>query len=510
MIRPDDLTCPLSDGVLRALRTKPMGKLRPVVVPTGGGAAFTICDTFDQSLARAGGLLIETAGRLEYWGSDGAVLAQPAARSGDFVADLAEGPVKAALTPVSPLRSLMPIGAGILTRAGLALIDDEGKTHARAQLWILSTEAARPLAMARMQGLRGYDKALALLADSLHEEGIATRPEAGIYARLFPGHVPYAAKPAIDLGMTEPAFDAATDIIAAYLPVIRQNEAGILADIDTEFLHDYRIALRKIRSVLSLFKGVYAEEMTQGLKARFSALMAATGPTRDLDVYLLERQAYYDLVPDSLQGGLDRMFERFAEDRMVQQAGLRHHLQSRAYQAEITALTRHFQKRQTLPRGPDADRPAHDFACRLIWQRYRRICRIAEAITEATPDSEVHALRIHCKKLRYLMEFFAPVFPRDAFKSLIKPLKRLQDNLGAFNDYSVQQDSLQAFLQSLDPDVEEGRILEIAPSVGALIAVLHGRQLAERERVVATFEGFNSRQTQATFRALFHARKEAT
>ncbi len=56
-----------------------------------------------------------------------------------------------------------------------------------------------------------------------------------------------------------------------------------------------------------------------------------------------------------------------------------------------------------------------------------------------TEDEVVHQLRINCKKLRYLMEFFAPLFPENEIKTLIKALKLLQDNLGNFNDYSVQQ-----------------------------------------------------------------------
>ncbi|UWQ61960.1 hypothetical protein K3723_14005 [Leisingera caerulea] len=49
--------------------------------------------------------------------------------------------------------------------------------------------------------------------------------------------------------------------------------------------------------------------------------------------------------------------------------------------------------------------------------------------------------------------------------------------------------------------------LEAAQSIGALIVVLHQRQLAERARVVDSFHAFNSMQTQERFRALFHGKK---
>jgi len=69
------------------------------------------------------------------------------------------------------------------------------------------------------------------------------------------------------------------------MAIARQNEDGIKADYDTEFLHDYRVSLRKVRSVLSLFKG---ENIA--LKQAFSDIMKGTNQLRDLDVYLLDKQ----------------------------------------------------------------------------------------------------------------------------------------------------------------------------------------------------------------------------
>src|SRR5690606_17893965 len=138
---------------------------------------------------------------------------------------------------------------------------------------------------------------------------------------------------------------------------------------------------------------------------------------------------------------------------------------------------------------------------------YRKVCKIAATIRPETEDAHIHELRIHCKKLRYLMEFFTPIFPKAPFDALLKRLKRLQDNLGLFNDYSVQQQSLQTFLQELPSS--GGRInMEVAQSVGALIAVLHKRQLEERAKVVKSFTNFNSPTTQLTFSTLFQERKE--
>uniref|UniRef100_A0A2A3JW13 Metal-binding protein n=1 Tax=Alloyangia mangrovi TaxID=1779329 RepID=A0A2A3JW13_9RHOB len=496
----------LPETALEQLMEASAGGLVPRLVWQEGSSPFQVRDSFDQGLRGSGRLLIEAEDRVELLRPEGAPLVQPGTPGGRFVTDLPEGPVKDALSDLSPLRCLLPVGAGTLRRGTLSLLDDEGKTQARALLFELAaTEGGTALGL-QVQGLRGYDKALLRLRGMVEDAGGAALGDCALYTELFPGRSDYSPKPVVPLDRETRAFDAASDIIAAYLPVARANEAGVIADDDTEFLHDYRIALRKIRSVLSLFRDVYDPELTAELKARFSALMTSTGRLRDLDVYLLERGGFYAMVPASLHGGLDRMFALFAEERTEEHQSLAAHLRSAAYRKEIKALSKLFDKRKKLARGARADLPAYPFACKLIWKRYRRICAIAEAIDEGTPDHEVHELRIHCKKLRYLMEFFAPLFPGKPFKQIIKPLKKLQDNLGLFNDYSVQQESLQAFLGRLEGATPGN--LQIAQSVGALVLVLHERQLAERARVVGSFAAFNSDETRQTFRDLFHGGKE--
>ncbi len=458
-------------------------------------------DCFDEPLRDSGRLLLEIGETLELWMADGQVLTQTARREGNFVSDLQDGPVKQALADLTALRSLLPVGSGELRRETLTLVDDVEKVQCRAQLRLLTTKQGGTL-LVTVQGLRGYDKALALLRKKLDAASGQNPGESDVYSRLFPGHQGYRAKPPIVITPDTAAFDAANDIIAAYIPVARANEPGIIAEHDTKFLHDYRISLRKIRSVLSLFKGIYEQERTDALKARFSELMARTGRMRDLDVYLLERQKYYDLLPQILHGGLDMLFARFAEERKEEHAKLARHLRSKSYGKEMAKLEKLFDTRKKLTRGSKADLSAQGYARALIWKRYRKVCATAAAIDADTTDSEIHTLRIHCKKLRYLMEFFAPLFPQAEVRSLIKPLKRLQDNLGLFNDYAVQQESLNAFLSQLDERSQDGA-LELAQSVGALIAMLHRLQIEERARVTESFARFDSSETRRTFRTLF-------
>lgn len=494
----------LSSDPLPELKGARLGSGRLVSAGDPTDAAVTLHDTFDGALARAGRLLVSESESLTLFGGPEAPLRQQAGDVG-FISGMPAGAVREALASrISPLRRLSPIGAAMLTRQPMVLLDDLDKTTVRCDVVHLDAGNGRVLCLLRAEALRGYGEALAELMGHLKGlQGVVPLDAGAAIPALFPECTTYVFKPVIEIAPETTAFSAATRLIAANLAVARRNEAGIVADIDTEFLHHHRVALRRVRSVLSLFRDVYGPDHTADLKARVGALMARTGKLRDLDVYLIDRAAYLDMVPPFLRPGLERLFEIFASERAAEQASLAGDLESDAYGDEMRRLAKVFAKPgKMLTRGPKAERPARDFARRLIWKRYRKVCNIAATIDETTPDTQVHELRIQCKKLRYLMQFFAPAFPAPAIKPLIKALKRLQDVLGVFNDCSVQQEALAG---RLEPARRAGDIaaLEIARSIGALLVVLDQRQRSARSKVVASFATFDAPATRQGFRDLF-------
>ncbi len=479
-----------------------LGKLTLEIGMPSEALKFSVLDCFDQSLLRSGRLLLEAGGELHLWGISGQHYVQTAKRSGNFVSDFGAGPVREALSDFPALRALMEIGFGRFVTREMSVLDEWRKTLVRGRIIELSSDkGAANLVL--LQRMRGYDRAFEKTRDGIAELAGVTDDISTVVSALFPDVEPYEAKPVIPLGNTEPAIQAANDIIRTYLSVARRNETGVIADIDTEFLHDYRVSLRKIRSVLSLFKGVYSDDQTKQLKQAFSDQMEPTGRMRDLDVYLLEKERYFSLLPEKLHSGLERMFVEFGKERAREYSKLKRRFNSSAYRDSISDLAAMFDEESVLSAGKNAELGAYDYACRLIWKRYRKVCKLARSITDTTPDDDVHDLRIECKKLRYLMEFFGPLFGRKEFKTIFKPLKKLQDNLGLFNDYSVQQDALSEFIKARDD--RSGRAdSELIMAVGGLIAVLHQQQRAERARVVSCFEHFDSPGIQRLFRTLFH------
>ena len=109
-------------------------------------------------------------------------------------------------------------------------------------------------------------------------------------------------------------------------------------------------------------------------------------------------------------------------------------------------------------------------------------------ISSHSKDSKYHKLRIQCKKLRYLLEFFSSLFPEEKISILVSQLKTLQDNLGLFNDLSVQQETLKNYSQK--PAFNTKLVL----ALGILIGKLHEEQLEVKKKFRNIFTKFSDDQ----------------
>ena len=104
--------------------------------------------------------------------------------------------------------------------------------------------------------------------------------------------------------------DASAKVILRYLfEIMKANEAGIKADIDTEFLHDYRIAIRRTRSALSQIRNVFPAEVTEYFKGEFRTLGQRTSDLRDLDVYLMSEDEFEARLPAAMHQDIVPLFE---------------------------------------------------------------------------------------------------------------------------------------------------------------------------------------------------------
>jgi CHAD domain-containing protein len=118
-------------------------------------------------------------------------------------------------------------------------------------------------------------------------------------------------------------------------------------------------------------------------------------------------------------------------------------------------------------------------------------------------DDMLHLLRIECKELRYLLEFFSPLFPREKIHDLIGQLKKLQDVLGEYNDFRVQQQRLQGLAGELPRT--DSRSKKTVAAIGTLVKTLEREKRKAKKAFAETFSDFASLSKQRFYRELFGA-----
>jgi len=332
--------------------------------------------------------------------------------------------------------------------------------------------------------LRGYAREADRIRKRLHEDAATdVHPIAlAIEASGFAPRV-WSNKPIMGFSRRTTGRGAAVMMLRRLLELSAETESGILEDSDTEFLHDYRVLLRRARSVLSVMKGVLSPDDTVALKAGFRALAHRTNALRDLDVHLLGHDAQLARVPEALRPALEPFFASLQQQRDTEQRAVCKVLRSSAYAAERSALADRVAHAEPGVRGGVSIRKLAD---QRIHKTVERVLVSGRAITPDTPDAEVHELRLDCKKLRYTLELFKELYPPSEIQAMVRRLKKLQDVLGDFNDCSVQKDALLAWVDnhaSVKP--------RTAMAIGALYDGLHRDQLSLRAQVESRFAQFD-------------------
>jgi CHAD domain-containing protein len=431
----------------------------------------------------------------------------------DFPQDLSQGALRERLLAVLEMRVLLPMVQINQQHYCLRILDDEEKTVARVILQKNQFSAVKGRLKGDLDGrlvvqpLKGYEADFLKLKQqltslklnpskqSLYEDGLL-----GIGRK--PGD--YSSKLNFRLDPDAPAHVTARQIMLSLLDTLEANVDGTKANLDSEFLHDLRVATRRTRSAMSQIKGVFDPDQLEPFKKAFGWIGQITGETRDLDVYLLKFADYRASLPKALQDDLDPFHVFLQQHHKQAQSALVKKINSPHFRKSLKAWRSWLQATATLnEQTPNAMRSTAKLADKRIAKLYKRVLKDGRGIAEETPAERLHDLRKDCKKLRYLMEFFQSLYPKPAIRELIKALKVILDNLGEFQDLEVQAHSLEKFGEQM---LKEGAPASALMAMGILVGRLLERQQQARSEFVDLFTAFSSESNQAAFQQLFGVR----
>jgi CHAD domain-containing protein len=272
------------------------------------------------------------------------------------------------------------------------------------------------------------------------------------------------AVPAKELSAKMPSGIAAARILEAKLQEMEAFAEPALAG-DVDGIHDLRVAAKRLREALRLFRPVLPKRRGRELTALVDRLNDSLGAVRDRDVLAGHAQTIREQAPEA-ETFIARLLEVWAEERAARLAefadgwgepgdtipirerrevkpgdtipirrrrGLGH-VPERL--GELVADTR---KR----RGPANELPLDRFAYLAVGVRLQRVKSHLDEGGPQDAPAVLHRLRILVKRLKYAIEPFLPALP--ALEGPYGPVANVQESLGLVHDYDVLHAEMSEF-----------------------------------------------------------------
>jgi len=265
---------------------------------------------------------------------------------------------------------------------------------------------------------------------------VLSKAERGYRLHLGTPPQPFKAE-TVALSPAMPPFEAFRRIALSCLEHLQQNHHGALTSDDPEYIHQMRVATRRLRAALRLFAPVLPERLADSLRTPFAALMTQLGRARDLDVLLTEiANPVLTALPNEPR--LPALASDITNRRYAARAEALALLAAPDYGRTLLGA---LEALHPVPTTDGAAMPLRAFARERLRRLRKKLRRLAAAADLQDPAS-LHALRIGVKRLRYALEFFAPLAPERAFVRALQRLAGVQDTLGQLNDLANAGDLL--------------------------------------------------------------------
>jgi CHAD domain-containing protein len=266
-----------------------------------------------------------------------------------------------------------------------------------------------------------------------------------------------------------------------YLHALMAEMEGVRQAEDRECVHRMRVASRRLRSVLPLFAFSLSRQTSVRWRKQVRRVTRALGAARDTDVQMAWVQQFlHDRASAEEQAGVERLLVRLEQQRQALQGPVVKALERFA----ARQLAEEMEERLTQV-ASQSESYGVDVPGRRVYRRTRKgILKRLDAFEAYAPHvpqpecvKELHAMRIAAKRLRYIMQALAPLYP-DELAEPIRAARLCQTRLGDIHDGDVWIDTLPRFLEE-----EQARTLAyfgstapFEPLQAGILALYHNSQ----------------------------------
>jgi triphosphatase len=356
--------------------------------------------------------------------------------------------------------------------------------------------------------LNGPETALVALASLLstrlgHAPSTASKFEVAIERLKI--EIP-SKKPPEDLRVRlDDRLDLAVRKILTYqLQRFCEQLPGVKRDIDIEFVHQGRVATRRMRSALRLFRDAIPDRAASYLAGEIKWLGGKFGEVRDIDVFLLNLTRFEGKI-ERFPAKKKQAFESWIGERRRELLhGLCQDLESPRYKMLDRRLTQFLESPLSMrPRAPLAAKPVHEVAPVLITEKVDAVIDQGRAVLANPKLKEFHRLRIQMKRLRYACEFMSSAYD-GGLDPFIERTIEIQDCLGEIQDTVFTR----RFIDSLYDD-SKGKAID--PDLLFILGEIYQLQAEivrdRQEAFGKIWESFSSEETIAMVKEILHMPK---
>lgn len=287
-------------------------------------------------------------------------------------------------------------------------------------------------------------------------------------------HLPHLSPAVYPVDTSRPLSAILRRTLTQEFTACKRYEKGMIKDDDPEFLHQFRVILRRMRALLALHQPLFFTDATTALKTALQSMMQHTSHQRDLDVYLMKMDHYFGLVDHAHHLGLARFFDDLQRQRQQTQKIHKRWLKSHGYTQHNHDIAQHIQ--QLAPVTTPEETPLV-FINRRLLTLQQKIITCSQAIDVNSEDSDLHRLRIKCKKLRYALAYYAPLHADLTLTYDLSTMKKIQTMLGDFNDNAVQIAFLTTYLSQCKPTGKRAKAVALLLNTMQQQHILYKRQL---------------------------------
>ena len=435
------------------------------------------------------------------WAADGRVLVHDSCVANSVpvqVGDLPESAAFARLARLIDGESLV-LGPTVNSQiAVLACLDDEDKTTARFVFDRSETLEGIALPMLlEIIPLRGYDSEAEAI-EKLVRRSVALSESATPMKALVKNATGMRANSS-GLSTEMSAASAWRVVLQQLTKSITDSFSGVLSGNDPEDLHAFRVAVRRIRTLLQDGGDVIDPESRDRFRHEYRWLGDVTTPTRDADVHLLEFPELVASLPQSWRDDLALFNEVLIRHRNECQTSMVTELRS-IRRAEFGSAWIEFLSDEDAWTGCGelSDEPVLRVVIRRVEKAHRELVKNGGKITKKSPAISLHELRKEGKRLRYLLECFGPLFDQEALATILRPLRDLQDVLGEFQDTEVQGEALFELAGELATTDDHPALV----AIGGVVEQLGVRGSTARNEFSKVFGRFDDRKVQRAMNRL--------